>query len=410
MPSKSLEQLAQAAAALQATPTDLGRWLEVSAALAAVGKREAAIDAFVALGKAANSVGQVALAVACARWLMQAKQDESSKSLVAAIGATHCKGEARVDWTARQPPLAPSETVEVEPVGELSPAAAVQAATAAVAAAVASVAKRVPEKVAPTPLIRVLEPGDFEKLVAVMRLSRRQPGDVVVDVGQPAKTLYWIARGAAEVTRGEHHLGDLWSGAFFGEIALVGGTTRTAKVTCTEASWILEIPAASVEVAATKAPRLAKVLAEYARARLLANVMRTSELFSRLSESERNGLLSRFTPRLVTAGTMLIRKGSENNALYVVVSGACEVRDDGEVIAELTVGDGVGEISLLARKPAIADVVVTEPAVVLCLAREVFDDVAVRHPALLAEVYKLVVDREQANRAALIHEAEDLIV
>jgi cAMP-dependent protein kinase regulator len=410
MPSKS-DELAQAAAALQATPSDLGRWLEVAALLAAVGKREAAIDAFVALGKAADAVGQVALAVACARWLAGAKQDESSKALVTAIAATHCKGEARVDWAARpKPPAVPSEAVPVEPVAELSPAAAVAAATAAVSAAAASVAKRVPEQHAPTPLIRVLEPRDFERLVTVMRLTRRKRGDVVVDVGHPAKSLFWIARGAAEVTRGEHHLGELWSGAFFGEIALVGGTTRTAKVTCTEESWILEIPAASVEIAASKAPRLAKVLAEYARTRLLANVMRTSELFSRLSEAERNGLLSRFTPRLVSTGTVLISKGSENTALFVVVSGSCQVRDDGEVIADLTVGDGVGEISLLARKPAIADVVVTEPTVVLCLSREVFDDVAVRHPALLAEVYKLVVDREQANSAALIHDAEELIV
>lgn len=405
-PAAPADAVTGAASALAAAPADLGAWLTLASQLASAGRRADASHAFATLGAVASNTGHVALAILCARWLSEAKVDTEAGRLIATIAETHCKGSERIDWSARpQPPRPPKEA-------ERSAAAAGGAATpaAAIEAAVSAAAVRVPDKLAPTPLIRALEPADLRQLVGVIRISRRARGDVVVDVGQPAKALYWIARGAAAVSRGEHALGELWSGSFFGEIALVGGTTRTARVECTEETWLLEIPAQSVERAAAKAPKLAKILAEYARARLLANVMRTSELFSRLTEVERGQLLSQFEPQLIAANTRLIRKGSENDALYVVVSGECEVRDEGVIIATLGVGDGVGEISLLARKPAVADVVVTEPTVVLRLSRSAFDEIADKHPALLAEVYKLVVGREKENRDALIHDAEDLVI
>jgi CRP-like cAMP-binding protein len=406
-PAPASELVQAAAARLAASPDDLGAWLELAAQLGSAGRREQAARAFATLGAVANHTGHVALAVLCARWLTEARASAEAEPLIAAITEAHCRGSQRVDWTRRtHPPRPPGERAPRPPAQPAAPASAEQAIEAAISAA----ALRVPEKLAPTPLIGALDPADFRELLPMIRVSRRSAGEIVVDVGQPAKALYWIARGAAAVSRGPHALGELWSGAFFGEIALVGGTTRTARVTCSEESWLLELPAQSVERAAHKAPRLARILAEYARARLLANVMRTSELFSRLTEGERAQLLSRFVPRLLAAGTRLIEKGADNDALYVVVSGECEVRDEGVIIATLGVGDGVGEISLLARKPAVADVVVTEPTVVLELSRSAFDEIAVAHPALLAEVYKLVVGRERENRDALIHDAEDLVI
>lgn len=58
---------------------------------------------------------------------------------------------------------------------------------------------------------------------------------------------------------------------------------------------------------------------------------------------------------------------------------------------------------------AVASVTAVEPAVLLRLAKADFDVVAKKHPKLLAEVEKLVVARETANRA-LFQDASDLIV
>jgi CRP-like cAMP-binding protein len=286
--------------------------------------------------------------------------------------------------------------------------AAELAGTAALAAAAAAAA-RAGDKLAPTPLFGVLKPNEIEKLASVMRLVRRNAGQNVVAVGEEATSLFWLARGAVAVTRDGESLGELRAGAFFGEIGLVAGTTRTATVTCAEDCWLLEIPAADIEALAGKAPHLARVLAEYARARLLANVMRTSELFRRLDEAERKSLLGRFEAKLYKAGRTIVAQGDDNERLHVVVSGQCEVRAAGDKLATLGVGDGFGETSLLSRKPAAADVIAVGNTVTLSLSRASFDDVAVKYPELLAEVYKLLVEREQTN-AALCHDATDLIL
>jgi CRP-like cAMP-binding protein len=409
MSKSQARDLAALAAQLAETPADLGGWLSVAAALAAAGERKHAGLAFAKLGDAANALGQVALAVACARLLVQHKQPKQAATLVDAIGARHCHGSKVLDWKARPTPPAKATGAAID-VGTPTLEQAVASAMEAIDAAAKHAADRTPTSLAPTPLVHVLTTADFRALVDVVQVRKRGAGNVVMEVGQPARALFWIARGAVDVTRGEHQLGELRSGAFFGEIALVGGTTRTAQVTCQEDTWLLEIPAADVEKLAVRQPKLAKVLAEYARARLLANVMRTSELFLRLDETERKQLLERFSTRMIEPGAKLIANGVPNDTLFVLVSGQAEVRDGSAVIASLAPGDGVGEMSLLSRQPAVADVVATEAVAVLTLSRADFDQVAVKHPGLLAEVYRVKVEREQVNTEAVIHDAEDLIV
>src|SRR5262249_20785948 len=136
--------------------------------------------------------------------------------------------------------------------------------------------------------------------------------------------LYWVAHGTVTVSRPKHQpgtaasgpiaqLGELHSGAFFGEIALVGGTKRTANVLAAEDVWLLEIPARALETAARKHPQLAEVIAFHARARLLANVLRTSELFKPLDDHAREELLGKLSSELVPQGTTFIREGEPND-------------------------------------------------------------------------------------------------
>ncbi len=414
MSGGNVDALRGAIGRLSSRPADLGAWFDIANALAEAGDKNAASDALARLGDAASKLGQVALAVACVRKLDALGSSDKARPLVDAIGALHCRSAAEPTRGPRTRPPAPPAPEKHASAALLPPGTSVKAlqsaATDAIAVAERSARDRAPDVLPSTPLVRGLDAPDFRELVSVAKLSLRKMGSVIVDVGQPARSLFWIARGAATATRDGVELGQLYAGAFFGEIALVGATTRTARVACGEDTWLLEIPAAALESLAGKAPKLGRVLARYARARLLANVMRTSELFSRITEQERSDLLPMFETRLVAAGTRVIEDGGFNDSLMVVVSGRCEVREGDEVRASLVVGDAVGEMSLMSRDAAVADVVATEQTVFLCLSRSAFDVVADKHPGLLAEVYKLAVARKRANRDALIHEADELIV
>jgi CRP-like cAMP-binding protein len=138
--------------------------------------------------------------------------------------------------------------------------------------------------------------------------------------------------------------------------------------------------------------------------------MRASPLFSKLEENERRQLLPSFAPQMLAKGEHLLNQGQENDCLFVLASGEFEVRDGDHVLGSLAIGDGIGELSLLGRKPAGADVIATQPSVVLKLSRDDFDKVAVKHPQVLAEVYKLLLEREKKNLLSVVHDAQDLIL
>jgi CRP-like cAMP-binding protein len=397
----SADDLARAAGKLRAHPADWGAWLELAAVLAALGHTDEAETAFATIGEGARVTGRVALAVACGRHLADLGSVRGPE-LVDQVIETYATGGPHFAFTA--PPAPEDPPALPAPSGD-----ALAQAGVLIDKLGAWLTARQPAKVPPAPLLSALSKPGARALVGVMTPRALPAGATIVEAGAPALALYWIAHGTVDVARDGNSLGELHSGAFFGEIALVGGTMRTATVTAAEDLWLLEIPARAVETAAAKHPKLAEVLAFHARARLLANLTRTSELFRALAQADRDELLGKFESQLVPAGTKFIHEGGTNEHLWVVVAGRCAVQSAGTVLAELGPGAAVGEISLVSGAPAVADVVAVEPAVLLRLARKDFDAVGKRHPELVKEVEKLVVARETANRA-LFQDASDLIV
>jgi CRP-like cAMP-binding protein len=389
----------------------LSAWWRIALELGTLGETKASHEALADLGKAANDLGVVALAVGCVVQLRDAGGDKAAAALMTRVSATHCLGSKRVGEVGNtappDPPTLPPPASVVK-ADDLS--SALTAARNAMRAAAKAATSRAPKKLTPTALIRYLSAPDFKNLVSVMTIKSYSMGDIIVDVGDAAESLFWVARGSAEVSRSERLLGELRSDSFFGEIALVGATTRTARVACLEDTHLLVIPAAAVGDMAVKAPNLAKVLATHARSRLLSNVTRTSELFRRLSSEEKRSLMPRFVSLFADDGDFLVRRGKQNESLFVLVSGQCDVRDEQGSITTLTVGDGFGEMSMLGRKPATCDVVAVGAVVLLRVARDMFDEIAMAHPELLTEVYRLLVARERENSDAIIHDADDLVI
>jgi cAMP-dependent protein kinase regulator len=409
----TLDDLARATQKLRQHP-ETGAWLEVAALLHALGCTDDAELAFATIGEAARIGGQVALAVACGRHLADLGSVRGPE-LIEQIIETYAAADPDA---APAPPRPRAGTFPPElPEPQDDPVSEARTLLEHYQRGLASAPVA---QVAPAPLLSALSPPGARALAGVMTARAFPAGTRIIEVGEPAAALYWIAHGTVAITRSSTSaeasrpdegtlLGELHSGAFFGEIALVGGTRRTARVTAVDDVWLLEIPARAIETAATRQPRLAEVLALHARTRLLANLARTSELFRALGDDDRNAILAKFSTELVPAGTQFITEGAPNEHLWVVVSGLCEVRSAGGSIAELGPGAAVGEISLVSGANAVADVVAVEPAVLLRLARRDFELVAKKHPALLAEVERLVVARETANRA-LFQDASDLIV
>jgi CPA2 family monovalent cation:H+ antiporter-2 len=81
------------------------------------------------------------------------------------------------------------------------------------------------------------------------------------------------------------------------------------------------------------------------------------------------------------AGQAIIRKGDESDAMFVVVSGTCEVQLPGNQRVELRPGAHFGELALLTGEPRTADVLAGGTgAHVLRLPRASVSPVLLRQP------------------------------
>jgi cAMP-dependent protein kinase regulator len=145
---------------------------------------------------------------------------------------------------------------------------------------------------------------------------------------------------------------------------------------------------------------------------MVANLVRTSPLLGPLSAGERQALIERFSARTFETGERLIVQGKQADGLYVVASGEVSVvRQDGEddiVVAQLGVGEVVGEVSLVFRRASNASVVADHPTVALHLPSSRFMEIVREHPTLLAQLYELAVVRDEETSSIAAEEAADV--
>jgi hypothetical protein len=116
-----------------------------------------------------------------------------------------------------------------------------------------------------------------------------------------------------------------------------------------------------------------------------------SPFFAPLPDGDRQRVLGRFIPRVVTPGTTIIRQGEHGHPLVVVGRGRLDVRyerPDGVQlqIGSIAAGEYVGEIALLARNAAHAHVIAATDAELLLLAPKAFYEITAQYPALWAEL------------------------
>jgi signal-transduction protein with cAMP-binding, CBS, and nucleotidyltransferase domain len=121
--------------------------------------------------------------------------------------------------------------------------------------------------------------------------------------------------------------------------------------------------------------------------------------------AERPALVERFETRAYEKGDRLITTGEDPTGLHLVASGEVTVvgyeGTEPFVISTLGVGDVTGEVSLVLRRKANADVVAVRPTVTLHLPKDDFMDLVREHPAILQSLYMLAVERDEETSSVL---------
>jgi CRP-like cAMP-binding protein len=379
-----------------------------------MGRTEAAIDGFHLAVRRAIDAGNLPLAIAAIADLRGLGVDVGDP--LEQVAAAFCEGSPRLQETETPPPPLP----RFDGFQPLSSFLTGPALTSRATQILHFVTREYDEAagtemplVAPLPLFSSLGKDALRDLVAAFEMITVPVGEHVIREGEEGAEAYIVARGELEVTRGEGPedggppvvLARLVSGALFGEMALLSRAPRAASVVATRPSILLVAKRDALEAVAEQRPEVAVELAAHCRRRMVANLGRTSAVLIAVPPQERSMLVERFQTRIFEKGEKLVVEGAHPQGLHLVASGEVAVvaHENGEsiVVATLAAGETVGEVALILRRKANADVIAIHPTVTLFLPREEFMALVQDHPAILHGLYMTAVRRDDETIRAL---------
>lgn len=362
------------------------------------------VDAFVRRGDLPGAL--VASTIA-----LDAGEDQAP--LIATIAKAFAKGSTRIGDNTQRPP--PFPTVDVQPdLAKLEGDALYAEADEVMQAYLASSDPVPADSALPAlPLFAALSPKELGHLLTAVRVDEISGGQAVVRQDDQGHEAFVVARGVLKVVRSngsdETLLAQLGPGAMFGEMALLSAAPRSASVIALEPTQLLVLGRAELERAAEGAPELSRELSLFCRGRMQANLMRHARVLSGLPMAQRAELLGKLEMRFFEPEEPLIVREQEAESIYLIASGAVAVSvpegQDRLVLATLGAGDVVGEISLVLRREATADVMAMYPTVAYELTRDNLHTLMRSYPALLVELYELATRRDDEIRAVSAEES-----
>jgi len=131
-------------------------------------------------------------------------------------------------------------------------------------------------------------------------------------------------------------------------------------------------------------------------AALKLELLRNSALAVELTGDQCAVLAELVSVRKLADGEVLVRQGSSDNHLYVIVSGALavarQVEADGQWVNLhlLSKGDLAGELGFMDGRPHYAALRATGPTQVLCLERERLESLLEREPVIVYRVMRAI--------------------
>jgi CRP-like cAMP-binding protein len=271
-----------------------------------------------------------------------------------------------------------------------------------------------PPPIVPQALFSSIRKTGLRAMIEVFEVTTVPQGTVVIEEGTVGAEAYIVARGELEVRRSVEGddpivLARLTAGALFGEMALLSRAPRAASVVACRPSILLKGCKDALDAVAEREPEVGIELAAHCRRRMVQNLVRTSPILSAVPPEERPALVERFETCVYEKGDKLTSEGESPAGLHLIASGGVTVvrTENGEpfVIAKLGAGDIVGEVALVLRRLASADVVAVHPTITLFLPSDQFMLLIKEHPAILGVLYDLAVKRDAETQSAVGQES-----
>ena len=370
----------------------------------------------------AIDVENLPLAVAAAQELARFGGDPNPK--LDLIAEAFCKGSPRLtSGVLPPPPLSPTPSFQPLP-SVVTGVALLGKTTEIVHAAEKQLAQMAASpSLNALPLFSSIGRAGLRGLCGAFKTIWVPQGSTLIKQGAAGSEAYFVARGELEVRRGREEefavLARLTNGEIFGEMALFSRAPRAGSVVATRPSIVVEVTREALDKLTEQEPDVGVEIAAHCRDRMFHNLVRMSDLLKVVPSANRPAFIERFQTRTFEKNERLLVQNETPPGLFLIASGEVAVvrREEPEgdplVLTTLGPGDVVGEVAMVLRRKANAEVIAVHPTVTLYLPSTEFMGLIRAHPTILAELYQLAVTRDEETKIIIEEEAsvaEDFVL
>lgn len=253
-----------------------------------------------------------------------------------------------------------------------------------------------------------LSQDQIRKLLRLSTVRDLKPASTLFKEGDDPLAFYVVASGEMQL---ESSLGikkTFKEGDFFGELALFGGTKRTATLKTRSGAKLLVFSEVAMRESFKNWPAFPKTIFRFFNLRLFLNAAKVSPFFKGFSETELEECFSFFKPVMVSSGKVILLQGDLSECLYLIVRGQVQISRGTEMICRLGSGQFIGEMGLLKKKPRSATVTAISETVLLKSSETEFQKMMKRFPKLLRHLENLAESRLSAGREKFVQYRGDL--
>jgi CRP-like cAMP-binding protein/thioredoxin reductase/ferredoxin-like protein FixX len=227
-------------------------------------------------------------------------------------------------------------------------------------------------------------------------------GEVIFERNDYTDTFYSIVAGEVEIEvdpENPSHRVRLGAGEFFGEMSLISGRRRSATVRAGSGCVLVETPRRAMSKLIYSVPAVKRVVDEAFLRRAIETSIAPEVPREALAELASAAILLSFK-----AGEALFKEGDASDGLYLIRRGSATIsRSMGGrevVLAYVTAGQSVGEMSLMSDLPRSATARAAVAVEAIRLSPAAFRGLLVRYPAVRARMHDQVRERITQNMDA----------
>jgi predicted acylesterase/phospholipase RssA/CRP-like cAMP-binding protein len=281
----------------------------------------------------------------------------------------------------------------------------------------------VAEFLAGTQVFRGLAPETLLRLSADLTETSLKDGDILVRQGQLNTSLHLLRKGKLRVTsltadNSSRVLFDVLPGESVAEIAMIAAEPSLVTIDAVGAAEVTSLSRAAFDRLADSDPRAALVLMQSMREPMqryrLSVALHLSSLFDSLPPDVLRSLETELEMVTLLGGEVLFRQGDPGDYLCLVVSGRVSVlsergADQRKKVAELGLGELVGEMAVVSPQPRTATIEAIRDTLLAKLTKAGYERFFAKHPGVAARmVQHKLVERLKETTAGRFWQPRDV--